>query len=92
MPALSIFWFALTGLIFAIWAMQMFRGLSRLFQAARARADARGAMWPTPIEQLTSFRDFLTEPEYRRDRRRLLILTLLMFAAISGQMMLNPPT
>ncbi|MDX1785469.1 MAG: hypothetical protein R3210_05030 [Roseovarius sp.] len=47
-------------------------------------------MWPTIHEQLSAFHSFLTAPDYRVDRRRMLILTLLMFAAIAVHMTLIP--
>ena len=90
MPAISIFWFVLTGIIFAIWAAQFFLSLFRISRVARARAEARGGMWPTIHEQLSAFHSFLTAPDYRVDRRRMQILTLLMFAAIAVHMTLIP--
>ncbi len=90
MSAVSIFWFALTGLVFAVWGAQMLYSLFRLLRAALARAEARAGMWPTIPEQLSVFRDFLTDPAYRNDRQRLLVLTLLMFTVIAGHLAVFP--
>lgn len=78
----------LQGVAFVAWTIQMFRCLFRL----RARAVAEsGSQWPGPIVTLRSFRAFVTEPEYQRDRRILAVLTVLLFvligavALVSGQ-------
>ncbi|RUS61010.1 hypothetical protein EGN72_06255 [Pseudorhodobacter sp. E13] len=72
---------ALQAVVFVVWAVQMFRCLLRL----RARAVAQsGKLWPGPVVSLRSFKAFVTEAEYQRDRRILGGLTLLMFALIGA--------
>ncbi len=69
------------GIVFAVWAFLMFRTLFRL----RARAVREtGASFPGPVSTLKYFGLFLRAPEYRRDRRLLLAVTLLLFALIAA--------
>ncbi len=69
------------GLVFLAWGIQMFRCLFRL----RAHAVAKsGKLWPGPIVSLRSFKAFVTEPEFQRDRRMLAVLTALLFVLIGG--------
>lgn len=70
----------LQGAVFVVWAIVMFRTLFRL--RARAVADT-GSSLPGPIATLRTFRAFVTETQYQRDRRILGALTLLLFALIA---------
>lgn len=71
----------LQGVAFVAWTIQMFRCLFRL----RARAVAQsGKLWPGPIVTLRSFKAFVTEPEYQRDRRILAALTAVLLVLISA--------
>lgn len=72
----------LQGVIFVFWAFFLFRSLFRIGAGARARADARGGMWPSFFEQFSEYAAFLNAPEYRSDRRRVGLLTVLLFATI----------
>ncbi|MBL4915748.1 hypothetical protein [Szabonella alba] len=74
-------WLGLQSVVFALWAFWMFRCLFRL----RARVVAQtGSALPGPVASLRGFRDFMTLPEFTRDRRVLGLLTLVMFATIAG--------
>jgi len=74
-------WLGAQGLVFAVWTFWMFRCLFRL----RARAVAEtGSAFPGPGATLRSFHAFAVRPEFARDRRILLVLTLVMFATIAG--------
>ncbi|MDN5785921.1 hypothetical protein [Pseudorhodobacter sp.] len=87
MQALLIVGMGLQGAVFALWAVVMFRTLFRL----RAQAVAEtGHAFPGPLVTLRTFLGFLTRPEYQRDRRMLLALTLLLFAMIGGLALLAP--
>ncbi|MGB3278584.1 MAG: hypothetical protein WBA92_05260 [Pseudorhodobacter sp.] len=69
------------GLVFVFWTIQMFRCLFRL----RARAVAEtGQSIPGLAATLRSFRAFLTEDIFRRDRIILAALTILLFALIGA--------
>lgn len=69
----------LQGVVFLLWGIQMFRCLFKL----RARAVAEtGSGYPGPRATLRSFGAFVTAPEYQRDRRILVGLTVLLFALI----------
>lgn len=65
----------LQAVVFAIWAFYAFRSVFRL------RADAvaaTGKPWPGPAASLRAFAGFATLPKYAQDRRRMLVLTLLL--------------
>jgi hypothetical protein len=68
------------GVVFALWAFWMFRCLFRLRRWAVAQS---GSVFPGPVVTLRSFAGFATLPEYARDRRILLALTLVLFALIA---------
>jgi hypothetical protein len=70
---------AIQAPVFAFWAFLMFRNLFRLRRRAVARS---GSPVPGPGATLESFGAFLKLPEYRRDRRLLGAVTLLMFVLI----------
>lgn len=77
MTLAQILWLGLMGLIFALWALQMFRTLFAL--ARRARRDS-GQLFPGPISALRTFGAFLREPTFRPVRIRLLVLTAALLA------------
>lgn len=71
---------ALQGAAAVIWAFLMFRTLFRL----RARAvDRSGQAFPGVGATLESYRAFLTEPAFARDRRLLGGATVALFATIA---------
>ncbi|WP_088625684.1 hypothetical protein [Oceanicola sp. 22II-s10i] len=87
MSGLAVIWLVAEGVIFALWAVQMFRVL---FRIRRDLAAETGAMFPGPVATLRGFGWFLRRPEYRRDRRVLGGLTLAMMAMIAGSMAVLP--
>ena len=67
----------LLAVVFALWSFVMFRMLFRL----RRHAIAQGAgPMPGLTPTLRAWRDFLTLPEFRSERRLLAALTLLLLA------------
>ena len=74
-------WLAVSSLVFVLWAFLMFRTLFRLSRAARARAVARGAIWPTITEQMQEFAAFATAAQYRRPRWELIVLSVALAIA-----------
>jgi hypothetical protein len=70
----------LQGVVFAVWAYWMFRCLFRLRRRAVAET---GSAFPGPGATLRSFAAFATLPDFARDRRILLVLTVTMFALIA---------
>lgn len=71
---------AVQAAVFGLWAVLMFRNLFRL---RRRAIETSGRAFPGPVTTLIQFRDFLRLPEFRRDRRLLAAVTLLMFALIA---------
>lgn len=89
MTTVQFLWLGLTGVIFALWALHMFRYLFLLFAHARRRS---GLLFPGPSTTLQSFADFLRDPEFRVPRTRLLVLTLAMLAASAANPLLFGPS
>lgn len=84
MPAPALIWMIANGVLFALWAMQMFRCLFRLrAEAAAAERRRTGRMLPGLTVTLRSFAAFLRHPHHRADRRRLMWLTLCLFAMLA---------
>ena len=71
------------GVVFAIWAFVAFRALFRLFALLRYRS---GEALPGLATSLTAPKVFLTDHAFRKDRRCLGLLTLLLvvLAAIAA--------
>jgi amino acid transporter len=70
--------------IFLLWAGLMFTTLWKLSRHAAKRLDETGGgyvRWAG--HSLGSFGAFLSEPDFKKDRRRLLLVTLLLFASIA---------
>lgn len=63
------------GFVFAIWAFVAFRALFRLFALLRYRS---GEAIPGLSTSLSAPRVFLTDHAFRKDRRWLGLMTLLM--------------
>lgn len=75
------------GVIFLLWAAQMFVSMFRL----RARAARElGVTFPGPFSTLRYWGIWLKDPETRTERRRLLLLTILLFGTIFLQMSMIP--
>lgn len=91
MDAGRILLLAVQGVVFVAWAVLMFRTLFRLRAIASERRAASGGGFLAGFgHTLQTFRDFAVRPVHRRDRRRLILLTLLMFALIAGNLLLIP--
>lgn len=86
MSSAAILTLVLQSLVFAVWAAAMFVTLFRLAREAAARRAAAGQNYITGIGQtFATFGDFLTAPRWRRNRRVLGGLTLLLIATILGR-------
>lgn len=79
---------AVQGLVFLLWAVLMFRGLFALRRRAVARS---GRMIPGPGATLDGFAAFLRDPEFRRERNRLGLVTVLLFALVAANIALGVP-
>lgn len=77
----------LQGLLFAAWAIYAFRCMFKIY--ARAVADS-GSGIPGMAVGLRTFRIFAVAPEYARDRKMLLLLSLLLFMLIGAVVALVP--
>lgn len=66
------------GLVFVLWAFQMFRAL---FQARRIAVAKSGRMWPGPFVALAALRDWARS--HPRARKQLLITTAVLFLFIA---------
>lgn len=83
MTAFNTLTLAAMTLVFAVWAVLMFVMLFRLNRAAQQRKqEARAGILAGFGITLATFRDFAFASEFRRDRRRLLAVTALLFALI----------
>ena len=71
--------------IFLLWTVLMFRTLFRL---RRRGEEKSGSVFPGPGETLGQWRNWLTSPEDRSERRWLGLTTLAMFAWIAINAML----
>ncbi len=79
---------ALQAVVFAVWAWLALRSLFRL----RARAVARsGRPFPGLSATLEAFGSWLRAPQFAPERRRLGLVTLLLFAVMLGNRMLWVP-
>jgi hypothetical protein len=76
---------AVQAVAFLLWAMAAFRTLSRLMAWAQRQSGRAvpGADWT-----FRSYGAFLRDPAFAPDRRRLGLLTALVFALILGGLML----
>lgn len=69
----------LQGVVFVLWALQMFVSMFRL----RGRAARElGVTFPGPFSTLRYWGIWLRDPDTRSERRRILLLTVLMFGTI----------
>ncbi len=66
------------GLVFVLWAFQMFRAL---FQARRIAVAKSGRMWPGPFVALAALRDWARS--HPPARNQLLITTAVLFLFIA---------
>ena len=83
MPRVEILWLVLMGLVWLFWVFVMFRTLFRLLKVSLARRAAQGAgylRWV--VINLGVYRDFFILDEFRRDRRLVIGLTVLLFGII----------
>ena len=75
MTATHAIWTGLGGVIFLIWAAQLFRAM---FQVRRIAADATGSINPGPFSTLSAWGIWLRDPERRRGKRVLIGSTILL--------------
>lgn len=77
----------LQGLVFVLWAAQMFATMFRM----RARAARElGVTFPGPFASLRYWGIWLRDPGMRAERLRLLVLTLILFGMIAFQVATLP--
>lgn len=81
------FFLLLGGVVFALWAFQLFRVLFMLRRRATART---GKNFPGPLDALKDWGGFLTAPEDTRARRMLALTMVAMFAWIAMATMVLP--
>ena len=87
----GILFLILMGLVFAAWTAAMFLALWRI--SKRSEEDLKrtgGGYFTWAGHSLRAYAEFLTSDKDRRERRRLLLLTLVMFAVIAGFVLLAP--
>lgn len=77
----------LQGLLFAAWSIYAFRCMFKIF--ARAVAVSGNGI-PGMAVGLRTFRSFAVAPEYARDRKVFLVLSLLLFILIGAVVALAP--
>lgn len=76
-------WLGVMAVVFLAWAVCMFQMLWQMTRRSADRLNETGGGYFTWAgHSLSSFFAFFRAPEYRAQRRRLLILTLLMIAII----------
>lgn len=76
-------------LLFVIWAVVMFSTLWRLTRLSMDRLNETGGGYFTWAgHSLAAFGAFLSSPDYKKERRRLLLLTALLFASIVARPLL----
>ncbi len=83
MSTLNILWLVAMTAVFLVWAFFMFRMLWRLTRRSLGRYEKTGGgyfRWAG--HSLSSFGEFATSGADRKERRRLLLLTALLFAII----------
>lgn len=87
MPAPYIAILAVQGAIFLLWAFLMFRALFRLWGMAERERDRRGLGYFGGIGMtFEMFAAFAAAPEHRKERNRIIFVTLVLFATIGAQM------
>ncbi len=81
MTPLAIVWLGIVGGAFLLWAVQMLRCLFTLMREASGAEQRRsGRVFPGARVTLAGFADFVRAPRHRAARRRLLWLTVAVFA------------
>ncbi len=83
----NMLFLALMGIAFIIWVFLMIRMLFGLKRIADARRQAKAQGYFAGLGTTISvFAGFLTAPEHRKERNRVLLATVAMFATIFLQM------
>jgi len=85
-PARILF-LAVGAAIFALWAIQMYRALFRVWRRGMART---GKTLPGPLDALKDWGTFMTGPDDAATRRWLVLTMLAMFAWIAAAATLLP--
>ncbi len=81
----------LMAIVFVVWAVTAFRVLFDLKKIADVRRKAENAgLFRSQGITNEIFREFFTKPEHRKNRRRVVLLTALLFGIIILQMLLIP--
>ncbi|MFN3210976.1 MAG: hypothetical protein ACE369_18645 [Roseovarius sp.] len=77
------------GLVFLIWAFEMFRMLLRISRHARDRTDESGGGAIDSVgHSLSAYGWFFTAPEPRAHRNRVIALTVLLMALVVARPLL----
>ena len=78
------------GLVFLVWAFEMFRMLFRISRRAKAKLGrSRGGYADWAGHSLTGYRWFFTAPDTRSHRNRVIVLTLLLMALVIARPLLG---
>ncbi len=76
----------LMSLVFLVWAFEMFRMLFRISRRADEKLNETGGGYFTWAgHSVSSYAEFFTSDKTRPHRRRLIALTILLFAVILAQ-------
>jgi hypothetical protein len=92
MGAAAIAVLVVQGIVFALWALAMFSTLFRLLRSAPYNPlDLRGGPGAVLGRMLRNYARLFHDPDFAPDRRRLLVLTPLLFLTIlAGALTLRP--
>ena len=89
MSALNLVTLIALGTIFVLWAFFMFRFLWRLTKRSADRLEQTGGGYFRWMgHSLGTFREAVTSDKDRRERRRLIALTVLLIAVVIARPML----
>ncbi len=85
MGAGTFAYLVLQGILFAVWAFLMFRALFGLMQRSIAAADqAGGGFLGWIVHSLRMFFGYFTDPTVARERRVLIILSVVLMLVTFG--------
>ncbi len=83
MGAMNILWLVAMGLVFVVWAFVMFQTLAGLAAISlRRKAERNAGYFGWVAISLGVYAEFLSSAEHKTRRRRVILLTVLLFAII----------
>ncbi|MEQ9257606.1 MAG: hypothetical protein RIG84_00765 [Roseovarius sp.] len=93
MSTLNLVSLVVMGALFALWVVMMATTLFTITRRSMDRLNETGGGYFTWAgHSLSAFGAFLSAREYKRERRRLLLVTALLFASIVARPMLMVAT